>query len=171
MRGKILPVSISIVCGLAPLAPANGGNAQPQPARHVPSVVSGTCNGLKKMEYVTSNIYYEEMATLWEDLPNASVNFVSSKRGCVVVTFSGAAGTDADDAMFVQAVLDSGIYCDPWSGGVSYFVGYNAGVSGNSKTYICNNVPPGNHSLKAQSYTVNGNGVQLFGFTLTVSHH
>ena len=139
-----------------------------------PAVTSVTCAGLKKIEVVNSTDTLTTNLIIYTDVPGSRVDFVTAKQGCVLVTFSAPA-VGQGVFIFVQVVLPSAT-CLPSTGlAPNLFAGQGdtdqQQVSFSaSKTFICPDVAPGKHFVKAQWELNDSIAAQLYGFTMTVAH-
>ena len=173
-ESKMLAIVLTIFVAVfmaATIANAESGAVMPQ---QTPTVTAVSCAGLKKIEVVNSTDTSTTNSIVYKDVPGAIVNFVTAKKGCVLVTFSAPAVAQGA-FIFVQMLLSSAT-CLPSSGNVpNLFAGQGdsnaAQVSfAASMTYICPDVVPGKHVARAQWELNDSVAAQLYGFTMTVAH-
>ena len=174
MRGELKSGLWLVVaaCAAMLVSPAVADARPGRPLQHPGAItLSGSCK-VPRTEIITTDKEFDGNATDWADIPDAAVNFVSKRSGCVVITFSGVAYSDNEE-LYVQMVLDGTSPCSPAYGfeAASAFAAPTATFNAHSATYFCNDVTPGAHSVQAQYTTPAGGLVTLYSHTLAVDHN
>jgi len=169
-KPKVSRVVLTMCAALfAAASSAKAESGDPSPG-HPPEVTSVTCKDLKRIEVVNSNTSSITASTDYTDVPGAGLTFVTKRQGCVLVTFS--APVSAPKTFVLVQIVLSALTCLP-SGGSSanIFAGQSTGNEyADSMTYLCPDVFPGKHLIRAQWKSTNGVSSGLDGFTMTVAH-
>lgn len=135
------------------------------------------CTGLNVTNTLTSDTVNSTTSTDWITLVDGLLNFTTSKAGCVIVTFSAPAYTNASDGgdyktLHVRVVLDRNSLCVPanYSDDFSSAI-YPPPITANSITRVCPNVGTGGHRVQVQFHSDDStNSAVILSHVLTVAH-
>ena len=84
-----------------------------------------------------------------------------------------AAGSPRNEKLRIRTLLDGNQLCAPALINDIFYasaISFADGIAG-SLTHVCKNVAAGIHTLQVQFRSDQGNNVELFGHTLTVTHN
>jgi len=146
--------------------PAGDGGARSQGGR---TSISGTCTP-NKITYRTADSTVNTTSSTFAQVPQMILNFTQGgdEETCVIVRYSGMGAAMEPRLIFIRVLLDGTEVAEP---GNVQFEGYTPGAStARSFDFIFPSVEPGNHQVKVEWRSFNGEIVFMHRRSMVVQH-